>query len=399
MEATEKVSLPVKPALATAANTVALGVAAVATGGTVAVVAAGAGLLLTGAAVKGTKKAAQSARKQMLTRTNTSGSRKTGTNGAGPLGGKGKPGGSGAGKKGSAGSGSAGKSGVFGGGRAGGRPGGAGQARGAGRTGGGSRSGSGWAGSGAGGGKPTSRSLGHRLSRVANSPARRWAQAGLARAARQAQTGAARTDAAVSAARSRARKAWLAGFRPVRRWVQRSVMGRDLEAEKKAALRRTGSAAEHDVKPTLSRGLVNQGYSPEYALNITPPLNGAATHASYCQGGTMLHHARQMLEYAAEWDAPGLLEIIAELDAQVAPTLNTVAEVYSTMADKSVQVWGFDDAIVLKFRLIGEAVATAAQMAATITSDIEITEEPALNRLRNPKVGDEKRDLAANGLV
>lgn len=109
--------------------------------------------------------------------------------------------------------------------------------------------------------------------------------------------------------------------------------------------------------------------------------------------------ARQMLVYAEGYDAPGVLEIIDELDNNLEGSLQYVSDAFRALSQTARAKWPFDDAIVQKLAMIGECLDTAAQMARGVVPDIETIHEAELRRLRQPGVGQEKFDLSANGMV
>ena len=111
---------------------------------------------------------------------------------------------------------------------------------------------------------------------------------------------------------------------------------------------------------------------------------------------------RQAQEFALEYDAPGALEIIHDLDegqVSLSQSAQIFADTFRAIADVSKKKWPWDPAIVQKLNMIGECLDTAAQMAKGVVPDIEAIHEAELARLRNPGVGQEKFDLSANGYV
>lgn len=112
----------------------------------------------------------------------------------------------------------------------------------------------------------------------------------------------------------------------------------------------------------------------------------------------MKQYAQQMATYAAEYDAPGVLEIIDELDHNLHDALRLVAEAFDSLSETARRKWPFDDAVVQKLSMTGECLWTAANMARQIVPDIETIHAEELRKLRNPdRPGMEKFDLAANG--
>lgn len=393
------ISVPVKPMAGTAANVGALAVAAIAAGGTAAVTVTGVGLGGVAALAAGRKaikdrKAKKSA--AAATRTATSTTRgatsRTGTGttgrstGTGTGRGKATPG--------------SGKGSLLGklAGAAGRRSTSAGTGRGAsgGKAAGAARSGttgtrSGRRGAGTGSAGSTgrlgraSRAAAHRASRIANSPARRWAAGHLRRAATQLQASAAQSRAATRAAQG---LVW--GW--ARRFVQRRLMGRD----GKPAVVSAGKTPT--VSPTLTGGLATSRGAADVTPRVVPPLSPAGSQAgTTTSGGIMIDNARAMAAHAAEYDAPGLLAIISELEHNVAPSLRHVADAIGSVTDKSRNRWEFHDSIVSRFNDLTEALGVAAHQARTIVADIYITEDETITKLRNITNGVLIRDASANG--
>lgn len=409
----ERVSLPVKPALATAANGAALAAAGVVAGGGVAMAAAAAAALGVGAAVKGGKKLQQQrTQRKAFSTAGSSTARRGGTTGVGSSGarGNGKAGSvgktatkaplsgaarglAGAGKTGSGPG--AGRSGLAGGrsaaGSGSGRSGllGRGTGRSAGQTGsgrsaGGSRSGGGMAGR-----------MAHRARSMAHSPATRWA-AGKARAS-WAQTKAAAAQTGVRTAAAR-KKVW--GW--LRKLIQRHIMGRTPEAQTKPV---PTALVAGSLKDAFEKGLLNDLINPDRRTIVRPINRGGQTavdHHAPEGAGMLPDMLRQVHQFATEYDAPGVLEIIHDLDQgnlSLAQSVQLFAQAFDVLADTCQKRWPFDDAIVQKFKMISECLNTAASMCKGIVPDIETIHEAELRRLRNPGVGQEKFDLSANGYV
>lgn len=395
--AAEKVHIPVKPALGTAANAVALGAAGVVAGGATAAAVAAAAAVVAAAAVKGGKKAAQARaqRRAFQTRSVAGGGKPSGGGRSGKLGASGtgrsaKATGSGRKPSGSATAGGSGKQARAGGRTGAHRAGAAGGRSGLFRS---SGSGRGVSGPRRSGASP-SRSLRHRASRVAKSPAARWAGAQLRKAARGVRSGSGRTAALARRAR---RRSW--GW--LRRWVQRNIMGRAPEPTPKKNTRPTGPAPLN-LKDAFEKGVLINETAPQ--RTVIRPLNSEGTHAPATHtGGSMLRDMmRQVEQYAIEYDAPGVLEIIHDLgegQLGLAESVGIFADSFRALADTCQKRWPFDDAIVQKFKMIGECLDTAAQMARGVVPDIETIHEAELRRLRTPGVGQEKFDLSANGYV
>lgn len=398
METTTKqpvdtLTVPVKAATATVANVAALAAAAVAAGGTAAVVAAAGGAALLGAAAKGGKKAAafraqRKASQSSGTRSGGSGRSvlprmfRSGRSGAGATGAR-KSGASALARKGSTptGAGARKASGVRSSGLTGAK---------AGMF---SRRATG-AGTGATRKSTGAGTLRSRASRVANSPARRWAGAKLASARKGASTQAQKARKSTA---KRSRNLW----RGLRKWFQRKIMGRKPEPKNRPAPLtplRTGT----DLKAAFAQGLINAPVAGTTKLaRVLPPVPAVFTAPTTAPrtGGIMRDIARQMVTYAEEYDAPGILEIIDELDNNLEGSLQYVADAIRILSEKSRAKWPFDDAIVQKLGMISECLDTAAQMARGVVPDIETIHENELRRLRQPGVGQEKFDLSANGMV
>lgn len=390
----DHVVIPVKPLAVTVANGVALTAAAVATAGTAAAALIAGGVVVTGAAVKGASKAKKAAAR----RSSTSAARKTAASSAGGKRAAGKSGasssGSGGGKAAgrsllsrmTKGKGPASKAAVSKSAAAG--P----SSRGSTSTGSGKRSTSGASKS------PLSRGA-QWATRQAASAARRateGAKGAARRAAADAKGGSAATD-------SITRNLRRAAFARARGWVQRNVMGR------KTAPKRTSGAVEKNVTPTVKRapvsgevttgiigplapGAIIAGSMPQYLTSNAPY---STTHSA---GGNMKHYAGQMADYAAEYDAPGVLEIIDELDANLYDSLKLVAEAVDLLSQKARNKWPFDQAIGQKLSMTSECLWAAAGMARDVVTDIESIHGDELRKLRNPdRPGMEKFDLAANG--
>lgn len=405
----DHVVIPVKPTLVTAANGVALTAAAVATAGAGAAALIVGGVVVTGAAVKG----AGAAKKAAARRSSTSaagksaassmgGKRAAGRSGASGSGiGGGKAAGRGllarmAGKKGAASkkaaAGSGSKGTVYGGSASKGA-GSKGTAA-AGKRGGGSGKVSPFRSSGKRGAAAGPRST----SGASRSPLTRAAKWGGGKV-----SGAARRAVGLPADGPKKKgDIRRAGFKKARGWFQRNIMGKKKVAPKRAEV------AAKNVTPTVKRapvsaevatgiigpltpGAIIAGRMPEYLTSNAPH---STTHSS---GGTMKHYATQMADYAAEYDAPGVLEIIEELDANLYDSLKLVAEAFDSLSATARNKWPFDQAIGQKLSMISECLWTGSNIARDIVPDIESIHKKQLDDLRNPAVGQGKFDLSANG--
>lgn len=401
----DHVVIPVKPTLVTAANGVALAAAAVATAGAGAAALIVGGVAVTGAAVKG----AGAARKAAARRSSTSAARKGAASSAG-------------GKR------AAGRSGASGSGIGGGKAAGRGLlARMAGKKGAAPRGAA--AGSGSKGtvyrgsaskGAAAAGKRGGGLGKVSpfRSSGKRGAAAGprstsgasrspLTRAAKwggKKVNGVARRAVGLSADGPKKKgDIRRAGFKKARGWFQRNIMGKKKVTPKRA------EAVAKNVTPTVKRapvsaevatgiigpltpGAIIAGRMPEYLTSNAPH---STTHSA---GGNMKHYASQMADYAAEYDAPGVLEIIDELDANLYDSLKLVAEAFDLLSQKARNKWPFDQAVGQKLSMTSECLWSAAAMARDIVPDIEAIHADELRKLRNPdRPGMEKFDLAANG--
>lgn len=235
-------------------------------------------------------------------------------------------------------------------------------------------------------------------STAARSLARRVSGLKPGRAAKWTRSQAAKTRSLLPSSQTTKRVSQT-GWKKTRNWVQKNLMGRDVKKK------RPINNSTKDIKPTVSLNLADKTLegatlNPARIIpaHIPQVVSPNATHATSTPGGTMRFYAEKMNTEAAEYDAPGILEIIDYLDDNLYGALTNVAEAFDALSGTARNKWPFDDAIAQKINMISECLWSASSMARGIVPDIEEIHRDELKKLRNPdRPGMEKFDLAANG--
>lgn len=254
------------------------------------------------------------------------------------------------------------------------------------------RSGGGYSGGArSGSGGRGSRSLAARAHRVANSPARRWAAGHLRAGVADLQSRAARS-------RQITRDLQAAVGNAARRWVQERLLGR---TPPKVAAAPPPAGPVIGAKLTGGLATVTQDPDGTITVRIAPPLT-TATPAPVATpttlGENMLELARKMSAYAAEYDADGLLQVMAELEVTLYPSLLEVRSAFESICEKSKSgdSWGMQPSVVQLFNNIIEALGTAADQARKVVPEIYETEQETIKKLQNATNADRIRDVSAN---
>lgn len=389
---TEKLTIPVRPVLASAANTVALAAAGAATLG-IGWVAAGAAVAAGGVALKGGAKKARSARKAAVARkaaARATGAGRSASKGSGKAGtAKGRAAVSRSGaspSKGSRGSlGSRSASAVK---RALG--GGAGAKRVGGKSASGARGSAAKGATGKGSlyrSRSAAGSLASRAGKKISSPLR-------AAGKKVSEKAGTTRAAAVSAARVRAAKWWTGARKGFRKMV-------GLAPKPAAGRKGSTSIQERDIKSKRSGGdsldAIDSPMRFGGSIAEAERRNGGRYIESVSIGGIMYEECRKVEEWAAELNHRGFLALLDDLTHEMARGVPMFTRALVELERKSTAQWPVPDEVRTKFRLMVECATQMEALARTIPDDIEDLMADELRKLRNPEVGQEMLDLGANG--
>lgn len=202
-----------------------------------------------------------------------------------------------------------------------------------------------------------------------------------------------------AATRTGARLVW----RSAGAWFRRFVLRR--KPKKKTKTKR---AAAKTVTPTVDRGISsphskpNNPASPQAAPGppIIPGDNTAAAKEETMSttdtpSGTREMAAR-MWANVEMWQPRGMLPVVEEYH-DLPKTLEYMRATVGAVMDKSMKRFPVDQAIAQQIGKIVECLDTAAAMSRKIPEAVETIHKKDLDRLRNPRQGEQMWDLSANG--